>query len=72
MEHWLIKKVLLAVLVIQYKKKLIARERERKREIERERERERETERERERERCIYVWLLHKDLSIIHLHLVVI
>ena len=60
MEHWLIKKVLLAVLVIQYKKKLIARERERKRE------------RERERERCIYVWLLHKDLSIIHLHLVVI
>ena len=60
MEHWLIKKVLLAVLVIQYKKKLIARERERKRE------------RERERERCIYVRLLHKDLSIIHLHLVVI
>ena len=40
MEHWLIKKVLLAVLVIQYKKKLIARERERKRERERERERE--------------------------------
>ena len=62
MEHWLIKKVLLAVLVIQYKKKLIARERERKR----------ERERQKERERCIYVWLLHKDLSIIHLHLVVI
>ena len=56
MEHWLIKKVLLGILVIQYKKKLIARERER----------------ERERERCIYVWLLHKDLSIIHLHLIVI